>query len=175
MMTVPTTKNKISPFTTSTLDVTWAHLHTPDTKFGEDSANHNITVVVDKELQDKLNECVAELGATKINGMREDTDGRLVLKAKSKMYIKDGISTFPCRDAQSKETAAVAFGGDKVRLRLSPALLSRDSSLSLYLNGVQIIEKEERTDNGGFEPTDGFDGSGFIAPSIDDNDDDLPI
>ena len=55
------------------------------------------------------------------------------------------------------------FGGDRVKLRLSPAVLTRDQSLSFYLNGVQIIEKNVM-DAGGFEPTDGFDGSDFVAP-----------
>jgi len=172
---------RISPFTTHTLDVVWSHLHAPDDKFGADSANHNITVLVDTELQTKLDSIIKEHGVTKINGMRIDNEGRTLLKAKSKTLVKKGVAVFPCRDAAAERTDAVPFGGDKVRLRLAPALLTRDNSLSLYLNGVQIIEKNDRLDSGtgGFEATDGFDGSNFKAPestsSDGDQDDDLPF
>jgi len=171
---------RISPFTTDTMLVAWAHLHKPDDKFGADTANHNITIVVDKELQKKLDSIVKESGATKINGMRTDDDGRTLLKAKSKTLVKKGVNTFPCRDAAAERTEAVPYGGDMVRLRLAPALLTRDSSLSLYLNGVQIIEKNESEFGGsGFEATAGFDGSNFKAPeassSDGDQDDDMPF
>ena len=172
---------KISPFTTHTLDAVWSHLHAPDNKFGEDTANHSITVLVDKELQKKLDAIVKESGATKINGMRVDDDGRTLLKAKSKTLVKKGVKVFPCRDAAAERTDAVAFGGDKVRLRLAPALLTRDGSLSIYLNGVQIIEKNSMELGGdcGFESTEGFDGSKYKAPESTSSDgaqdDDLPF
>ena len=139
---------KIAPFTTHTIDVQWSHLHAPDDKFGADSANHNITVVVDDELQTKLDQLLKESGATKINGMRTDDNGTTLLKAKSKTMVKKNVNTFPCRDAAAERTEAVPFGGDKVRLRLAPALLSRDNSLSLYLNGCQIIEKNMQDSSG---------------------------
>ena len=54
--------------------------------------------------------------------------------------------------------------------------------MSLYLNGVQIIEKNIQ-DTGGFEATEGFDGSNFTAPTEETtssvttttDDEDLPI
>ena len=168
---------KNNSFTTETLDVAWAHLHAPDDKFGADSANHNITVIVDDELQAKLDEVQQDLGASKINGMRVDDDGRTLLKAKTKTFVKRQEKTFPCRDAAAKVTTATPFGGDRVRLRLAPAKLTRDDSMSLYLNGCQIIEKTI-TDTGGFDATDGFDGSSFIPPveKHDESDDpDLPV
>jgi hypothetical protein len=172
------TTTRISPFTTHTLDVQWSHLHAPDDKFGEDSSNHNITIVVDEELQTKLDELVEETGATKINGMRVDDEGRTLLKVKSKTFVKREVRVFPCRDAAAKRTDAVPFGGDTVRLRVAPAMITRDDSMSLYLNGCQIIEKRQQ-DTGGFEATDGFDGSSFIPPvektDEDTGDDDLPI
>jgi hypothetical protein len=158
-----TQMDKPSAFTTETLDVVWSHLHAPDDKFGADSSNHNITILVDEGLQRHLDEIVNDTGATKINGMRVDDEGRTLLKVKSKTFVKKEIRTFPCRDAQAKKTDAVPFGGDKVKLRLAPAVLTRDQSLSVYLNGVQIIEKNVM-DTCGFEPTDGFDGSSFIVP-----------
>jgi len=165
-----------SAFTTETLDVIWGHLHAPDDKFGADSANHNITILVDDELQTKLDEILEETGASHINGMRTDDEGRTLLKAKSKAFVKKDIRTFPCRDALANRTDAVPFGGDKVRLRLAPAVLTRDGSLSLYLNGCQIIEKNIM-DTGGFDATDGFDGSNFVPPTVSEEreEDEIPI
>jgi len=168
---------KINPFTTDTVEVKWGHLHAPDDKFGADSANHNITVVVDDELQRKLDELVQENGATKINGLKTDEDGVTTLKAKSKTFVKKDVRVFPCRDAGANRTEAVPFGGDSVRLRLAPAVLTRDGSMSLYLNGVQIITKNAFEDNA-FEATEGFDGSNFIPPTEkneDTTDEDMPF
>ena len=151
-------------FVTDTLNVKWGHLHRPDDKFGADSSNHNVTVVVDGELKEVLDSLIKETGATKINGMRVDDDGDELLKVKTKTFVKKGIQTFPCRDAKAEATEATPFGGDKVRLRLNPMVLDRDNSLSIYLNGCQIIEKNA-SDSGGFEATDGFDGSSFTAPT----------
>ena len=156
--------NKIPAFTTETLNVVWSHLHAPDDKFGEDSSNHNITILVDEDFETELNKMKSSNGATKINGLRNDDEGRLLLKVKSKAFVKKNVHTFPCRDAETKRTDAVPFGGDTVRLRLSPAILSRDNSLSFYLNGCQIITKEVR-DTGGFEATDGFSGGDYIPPT----------
>lgn len=169
-------------FTTETVDVVWSHLHAPDEKFGLDSSNHNITVLVDDELQLKLDELQQESGTTKINGLRVDDEGRTLLKAKTKTFVKQNKKSFPCRDAATKETVATPYGGDKVKLRLSPAVITRDNSLSIYLNGCQIIEKNASDYDGGFEATDGFDGSGYTAPTetaeetpVDVTTDDMPF
>lgn len=166
---------KISAFTTDTMDVVWSHLHAPDDKFGADSANHNITVLVDAQLQKTLDNLLKESGATKINGMRENDEGQTLLKVKSKTFVKKNIASFPCRDAGNNKTDVIPFGGDKVRLRVAPAVLTRDNSMSLYLNGCQIIEKNNAgsADGGGFEATDGFVDTG--TPSVESTDDDLPI
>lgn len=151
-------------FITDTLNVKWGHLHRPDDKFGADSSNHNVTVIVDKNLQKVLDTLKKESGADKINGMRVDDDGDTLLKVKTKTFVKKGEDIFPCRDAQAEPTTATPFGGDKVRLRLNPMVLDRDNSLSIYLNGCQIIEKNA-SDTGGFEPTDGFVASDYTAPT----------
>ena len=156
---------KINPFTTETVDVVWAHLHAPDNKFGDDTANHNITVRIDDTLRTILDTLLEESGASKINGMYTDDEGRESLKARSKTFVKRDIRTFPCRDAAALETDAVPFGGDRVRLRLAPAIITRDNSMSLYLSGCQIIDKNSTSSTGGFEATDGFDGSTFVAPT----------
>jgi len=161
------TMSKIRPFTTGTLTVRWGHLHMPDDKFGEDSANHSVTIIVDEELQTQLDDILAEADATKINGLREDEDGVLLLKAKSKTFVRKGDKAFPCRDAKAQPTTITPYGGDKVRLRLSPVKLTRDGSLSVFLNGCQIIEKNQvESETGGFEPTEGFDGAEFNTPPV---------
>ena len=153
---------KLKPFTTGTLTARWSHLHAPDVKFGEDAANHSITVIVDEDLQKQLNDMVKEADASKINGLREDDEGVTLLKAKSKTWVKKGNQTFPCRDAKAQPTTVTPFGGDHVRLRLSPVKLTRDGSLSFFLNGCQIIERNQVDGGtGGFEPTDGFVDNGL--------------
>lgn len=149
---------KLPPLVTDTLEVKWSNLLKPDTNFGENSANHNITVVVDKVLGKTLADMLKKSGAKKINGLSEK-EGVKYVKFKSKNHI-DKIK-FPCVDALAKETDVVAFGGDKVRLKLQPMVLSRDNSLSLYLNGVQIIEKNNTggSSSNGFAPVDG----GFVG------------
>lgn len=157
---------KAKSFVTQTLEVKWSHLHKPDDKFGADSSNHNITVIVDQELEEKMDDLLKELGCTKINGMRTTEEDGTTLKAKTKLFVKKNIPAFPCVDATANETDALPFNGDKVRLKLSPIVISRDNSLSLFLDGIQIIEKNEREfgASGGFEATEGFDGSEFVAP-----------
>jgi hypothetical protein len=165
----------ISAFTTDTVEVQWSHLHQPDDKFGADSANHNISVFVDEQLQNKLDQLMKESGASKMNGMRTDKEGNTILKAKSKTLVKKGEKTFPCRDASAAKTNALPFGGDRVRLRLAPAVLTRDNSMSLYLNGVQIIEKNS---NDSFDNSGGFDATeGYTSPQEDTTavTDDFPI
>jgi len=152
---------KLPPLVTETLEVKWSNLLKPDTNFGENSANHNITVIVDKNLGKVLADLLKRSGAKKINGVSEK-EGVKYVKFKSKNHI-DKIK-FPCVDALAKETDVVAFGGDKVRLKLQPMILSRDNSLSLYLNGVQIIEKNNTggSSGNGFAPVEG----GFVSTFV---------
>jgi hypothetical protein len=155
---------KPANFITETCDVQWAFLHKADDKFGK-PGNHNITIIVDDTLKNKLDSLQAEFSATKINGMRTVDDGTILLKAKSSSYTKKGEDKFPCHDANAEKTEAIAFGGDRVKLKLTPMVINRDNSMSFFLSGVQIIEKKEY-DGGsnGFEKTEGFDGSDYKAP-----------
>ena len=129
---------KMPQFVTEVVEVKWSNLLNPDTAFGESTANHNITILLDKTLEKKLAELLKQSGANKINGIMEK-DGVKTFKAKSRMYVEQG--KFPCVDSAAQETDAVPFGGDKVRLKLAPAVVARDNSLSVYLNGIQIVEK----------------------------------
>jgi len=158
----PTAKlKKLPQFVTETLECKWSNLLKPDTAFGEASANHNITVVLDKKLETKLQDILKKSGAKKINGIYEK-EGTKFLKVKSRIHIEAG--KFPCVDSNAQETDVVAFGGDKVRLKLAPAIVARDKSLSFYLNGVQIVERGEgnasSSGSSGFSTVTG----GFSAP-----------
>jgi len=137
---------KLPDFVTETLEVKWSNLLKPDTAFGEASANHNITVLIDKTLEKQLADLLKKSGAKKINGIYEK-DGVKTFKAKSRVHVENG--KFPCVDSNAAATDAVAFGGDKVRLRLAPAILTRDNSVSVYLNGIQIVEKNTNNTTGG--------------------------
>lgn len=171
---------KMPQFVTEVLEVKWSNLLKPDTAFGEASANHNITVILDKNLEKQLADMLKKSGAKKINGIMEK-DGVKTLKAKSRVYVEQG--KFPCVDSAAQETDAVPFGGDKVRLKLAPAVVARDNSLSVYLNGIQIVEKNANnmtgSTGGGFSAVDG----GFVgaaatksAPEVEETEDeDLPF
>jgi len=167
--------DKIKGFITDVVECTWSNLAKPDTAFGEGSANHNITIVVDASLNTKLQEILKKSGAKKLNGIKEK-NGITTLKVKTKAHIEKGV--FPCYDSQANPSPVVAMGGDKVKLKLQPVVLTRDKTLSLYLNGVQIITKGDRGPLGGsgFKPIDG----GFIADqpkasSVPTTEEDLPF
>jgi len=171
---------KMPQFVTEVVEVKWSNLLKPDTAFGEASANHNITILLDKTLEKKLAELLKQSGAKKINGIMEK-DGIKTFKAKSRVYVEQG--KFPCVDSAAQETDAVPFGGDKVRLKLAPAVVARDNSLSVYLNGIQIVEKNANnltgSTGGGFSAVDG----GYVgaatpksAPEVEETEDeDLPF
>jgi hypothetical protein len=171
---------KMPQFVTEVVEVKWSNLLKPDTAFGEASANHNITILLDKTLEKKLAELLKQSGAKKINGIMEK-DGVKTFKAKSRMYVEQG--KFPCVDSAAQETDAVPFGGDKVCLKLAPAVVARDNSLSVYLNGIQIVEKNANnmtgSTGGGFSAVDG----GYVgaattksAPEVEETEDeDLPF
>ena len=173
-MTTAKKPNRISQFTTMTLETKWSNLLKPDVAFGEGSANHNITVIVDAELQKTLDTILKTSGAKKINGLRE-VDNVVTFKAKSKVHVDEG--KFPCVDSLGQPTDIVPFGGDKVRLKLAPMVLTRDNSLSIYLNGIQVVEKNTTFTKGSdFATVEG----GFVGQSTkkddltDQADSDLP-
>jgi hypothetical protein len=159
-MNQPAKLKKLPQFVTETLECKWSNLLKPDTAFGEASANHNITVVMDQKLKAKLQDVLKKSGAKKINGIYEK-EGVTYLKTKSRLHVEAG--KFPCVDANAQETDIVAFGGDKVKLKLAPAIVARDKSLSFYLNGVQIIERNENNNSVGSSGFSAVDG-GFTSP-----------
>ena len=140
---------------TGDVSVTWSHLHKPDVKFG--NPHHSLTVQLDDDLKAMLDETCKSMGGTKINGMGENKEGVKTVKFKNVLKAKEGMQTFPCVDAEAKPTKALPFGGDVCRVKVTPCVLSRDESISFYLEGVQIIEKGDTTGMAaGFEKTEGF-------------------
>jgi len=161
----------MAKFITQNLNVSFAHLMKPDDKFGADTANFNITVTLTDELQAKVKAAVKETGAKKVNGVWENDEGVKQIKFKNRILVKDGQTSFPCVDSQNQPTKQFASGSDVVRLLLSPALIKRDNSLSIYLDGVQIIKKNSTFGSGaaaGFDAVEGgFTDAGGAAPSFD--------
>lgn len=140
---------------TEDVRVEWSHLHKPDVKFG--NPHHSLTVQLDDGLLAMLEETKESLGGKKINGMGETKEGVKTVKFRNVLKAKEGIQTFPCVDADAKPTKALPFGGDLCRVKMTPCLLGRDESISFYLEGVQIIEKNDTTGmNSGFTKTEGF-------------------
>jgi hypothetical protein len=154
-------KNIITP----KVEVKWSNLIKPDTMFGEGSANHNITVVLTPELEQTLTALAKENGAKKINGTYEK-DGIKTIKFKSKTYVEKG--PFPCQDSTGAYTSVVPFGGDVVRVKLAPALITKGTSksMSFYLNGVQIVAKNT---DGPTKRVNGFDAveGGYVGEHVD--------
>ncbi|MBT61126.1 MAG: hypothetical protein CMA63_06225 [Euryarchaeota archaeon] len=149
----------MSKFVTEKMTVSFAYLNKPDDKFGADAANFNITVPLESKLSDQIKSSVSKTGAKKVNGVYEK-DGEKFIKFKNRILVRDGVRSFPCVDSKNNPTTVTASGGDVVRLLLSPSLIKRDNSLSVYLDGVQIIEKNSMygTGNLGFDEVEG----GFV-------------
>jgi len=144
---------KISKFITPNVNVTFSHLHRPDDKFGTDSANFNISVTLTPELENEIKALVKTTGVKKVNGIWEDDNGNKQAKFKNRIMVKNGEKAFPCVDSRNQPTRSVPMSGDVVRLLLAPCVIQRDNSLSIYLDGVQIIEKNGS--NTAFDVVDG--------------------
>jgi hypothetical protein len=145
----------MSKFITPRVTVTFAYLNKPDDKFGEDTANFNVSVEMTDELAALVKKAAGDLGAKKVNGVSE-YNGVKTIKFKNRYMVKEGIKAFPCVDAATNPTKATAAGGDVVILAVSPRKISRDDSMSIYLDGVQIVEKNSQYGTGSS-------GAGFSA------------
>jgi|13_taG_2_1085334.scaffolds.fasta_scaffold00176_23 hypothetical protein len=158
----------MSKFITDKMTVTFAYLNKPDDKFGADTANFNVTVPLTDAIGAQIKEAVKATGAKKVNGVYEDKEGNKQIKFKNRILVRDGARSFPCVDSQNQATNATASGGDVVRLLLSPSLIKRDNSLSVYLDGVQIIEKNSSFGGGGSSGFDVVEGgfTGDVAQPV---------
>lgn len=136
--------------------VRWSHLLKPDDRFG--NPHHSLTVIVDDKIQAQLSKAVKELGGKKINGLKKDAEtGQNLMRFKNVLKARDGVTKFPCVDAQNNPTDIVPFGTDVVNMQVTPALLERDGSVSFYLGAVQLVKRN-------YQPTEGGQRSnGFTA------------
>jgi len=157
--------DRIKNIITNPLDVKWSNLLKPDTMFGDGSANHNITVLLTPELETVLSTIAKENGAKKVNGMYEK-DGVKTIKFKSKTHVDKGA--FPCQDSTGNYTDVVPFGGDVVRLKLAPCLVTKGASksMSFYLNGVQIVKKNSTDPSAKVNGFDAIEG-GYVGNHVD--------
>ena len=177
---------------TMPLTVQFAWLHAPDTKF---DPNFSVTVPLTPELKTLMSDTAKKLGGKKVNGVRDFTNNETgettkVAKFVNRILIeKENAKSFPCVDSANRPTSLFAMGGDVVRLSLTAKRLDRDGSVSFFLDGVQIIEKNVQAagGGGGFDTYEGgwtSDSAPAPAdeePSFDDDtteeaaDDDLPF
>lgn len=133
-------------FTTDPSEVRWSHLMKPDDKFG--NPHHSVTVVVTPELQKQLDSSLKTLSGSKINGMKTDEDGNSLIRFKNNLKAREGVMRFPILDSEDNETSTVPFATDKVRVRVTPALLDRDNSVSFYMDRIQLIERNWQPSEG---------------------------
>lgn len=139
-MPVPTNNKSTyaKPFVTGNVIVKWSHLMSPDDKFG--NPNHSVTVELTTELQKQVQASVKELGGKKINGMK-DSDGIKTIKFKNVLKAREGIKVFPVMGPDTLPTDTIPFGTDVVRVKVTPALIARDDSVSFYMESIQLIER----------------------------------
>ena len=120
--------------------VRWSHLLKPDDKFG--NPHHSVTVVVDDELKTQLESAQSALGGAKINGMKVDADsGDTLIRFKNVLKAREGVAQSPILDANDAETSTVPFASDKVRVKVTPAKIDRDGSISFYMDKIQLVER----------------------------------
>jgi len=155
---------------TGNLTTMWSNLNKLDTMFSTEGV-HNITVLLTPELEASLIAEAKILGVKKINGIYEK-DGVRSMKFKTSLYAKKGVTQFPCQDASSNFTDVVPWKGDVVRLRVAPILVTKGAtkSVSFFLNGVQIVEKNSVSEakvNGFGEVDGGYVGNRVDAPARD--------
>ena len=162
--------SKTKSIVTGKLTTLWSNLNKLDTMFNSEGV-HNITVDLTPELEALLNAEAKALGVKKINGIYEK-DGVRSMKFKTSLYAKKGITQFPCQDASANFTDVVPWKGDVVRLRVAAILVTKGAtkSVSFFLNGIQIIEKNavsESKVNGFGEVDGGYVGNRVDAPARD--------
>lgn len=164
-------------FTTPDVLVKYSDLLRPDVYKG--TSSHKVQVMLDDEMMELLDKYREEVGAVKINGIRETEEG-MIGSFKCRLYTKEGIDVFPeVYDSQGVKTKTVPFGGATVRLKLSSYVIQDDNTVSFMLNSIQVIDLgREEQGPANFTPVEG----GFVTANVagtDDtdrpDDDDIPF
>jgi len=154
------------PFVTESATVKWSHLMKPDDKFG--NPHHSVTVVVTPDIQKQIDSALSGLGGTKINGLKTDAEsGETLVRFKNVLKAREGMTKFPILDSDDNETNTIPFATDRVRVKVTPALISRDNSVSLYMDKIQLVERNwepsgESSSGGGMGKVDG----GYVAEAM---------
>jgi len=148
----PVKSNYGKSFFTPEVTVVWSHLLKPDDKFG--NPNHSVTVTMTPELQKLVAAAVKDLGGKKINGVKDTDDGRTI-KFKNSQYAKKGEQKFPVVGPDLKSSDVVPFGSDVVRVKVVPSLITRDNSVSFYMDAIQLVKRNYVGESSGFKAVDG--------------------
>ena len=149
-------------FVTESTTVRWSHLMKPDDKFG--NPHHSVTVVVTPAIQEQLDNALQTLSGTKINGLKVDTEtGDSLIRFKNVLKAREGAMSFPILDSEDNTTDTIPFATDKVRVKVTPSLLSRDKSISFYMEKIQLIERNYEGGGGGESGGMGKVDGGFVA------------
>ncbi len=129
-------------FNIENAETRFTHLDRADDKFG--NPNHSVTLFIDEDLATKLRS-----KAEVVNGLKEDdaSPTGYTLKVKSTKAVRKGMTKFPRVDADGNPTQESIWGGDVVTVRVTPCILALNGSMSIYMEGIKLIEK--RTESGG--------------------------
>lgn len=173
--------------------IRFAQVQTPDTKYVDNGAYY-VDVSLDdrddivQELRAYEKETAAGLGWKKFkSAVRENSDGGLSVKMKRKSH--KGPPTVV--DAKLNPTKVEVRGGDICNLRgfLGSYDTKGNRGFTVYLNAVQIVQKNSKPDRGisgssGFSVVDGFVSdddlndtkeTASVVVSLDDDDLDVPF
>ena len=95
------------------------------------------------------------------------------MRFKNVLQARKGVKTFPVLDASDKPTETIPFGTDVVRVKVTPALIDRDQSVSFYMEKIQLIERNYQpgTGGGGMGSVDG----GYVGAGASSGDEDIPF
>ena len=143
---------KFSPLTLEKVTVNYSHLQKPDLEY---NTGHSVTVEWNKDMGKMFDEIVKQSGVKKINGLSAPNndgklkscqlkDGPVQVKFRNALYSSDGVERFPdVFDIDGQRTMDNPFGGDVVNLVVRPKVwdMQGKESISVYLNEVQIVEK----------------------------------
>ena len=129
-------------FNIEDVETRFTHLDRADDKFG--NPNHSVTLFIDADLATKL-----QSKAEVVNGLKEDESSPTgyTLKVKSTKAVRKGMTKFPRVDNEGNPTQESIWGGDVVTVRVTPCILALNGSLSIYMEGIKLVEK--RTESGG--------------------------
>lgn len=128
-------------FMIENVEARFTHLDRADDKFG--NPNHSVTIYPPTDLVERL-----QAKAAVVNGLKPDdaSPTGFTLKVKSTKAVKKGMARFPRIDAEGNPTNESIWGGDLVTVRVTPCILALNGSMSLYMEGIKLVEK--RTEGG---------------------------